>query len=245
MEKMTGTIRLLGRLCLIALALGMAGCGGVDFFPEFKRAATTPDPFSFTSQTGIVISTPVTSNAITVAGLTGATSPISVTGPTGSASKYSINGATATDVAGTVKNGDTVTVTQTSAANQGASNISTLTIGNVNGTFTTTTQFVGTPVFSATSIVNGIPQASATLTSVDTIPGTHVITIKDANNTGNAQFSIREATGVVVTDFTSNTLTVNPLNTRVIVVRNPSPTGNVTTLTIDGVNGFTINIPLL
>ncbi len=235
MEKMTGTIRLLGRLCLIALALGMAGCGGVDFFPEFKRAATTPDPFSFTSQTGVAISTPVTSNAITVSGLTGATSPISVTGPTGSASKYSINGATATDVAGTVKNGDTVTVTQTSAANRGTSTISTLTIGNINGTFTTTTQLVTISTFNAPTQVGGLSQAFATITSIDGIVGTHQISIKDSINSSNAQYSVGDVNGNA-TAFINVNETVANLNGLRVFVRNVPSATTVTTLTIDGVS---------
>lgn len=230
------TFQLAGRLCSIALLFALGGCGGsVDFLPEFKRLPTTPDPFTFTTQTGVATGVEIPSNSITVTGLT-ADAQISVSGTVGSNSKYSINGATATNVAGTVKKDDKVTVTQTSSTALGATSISTLTIGNVNGTFTITTQLVEKPSFTLPAIsANGLAQSFATIHSLDGVPGTHVISIKDHDNTGRAAFAVGDVNGNVATTFFSVQQTIPTLNGLRIFVRNLSSTTNVTTLTIDTV----------
>lgn len=223
---------MLSKLCLIAVLFTLSGCGA-DFFPAYKRLATTPDPFSFTSQSAVALNAPITSNAITVSGLTGATSPISVAGPVGANSQFSVNGGAATSTAATVKNGDQVTVTQTSAGTLGTSTVATLTIGNVNGTFTVTTQFVTISSFSAPTQVGSLAQAFATISSLDGVAGTHAISIKDSLNSSNALYSVGDVNGNP-TVFTNVTQTVPVLNGLRIFVRNlPSTT---TTLTIDGVN---------
>ena len=127
----SGSFRRLPGLAAAGLLFALAGCGNIDWFPKYVRAPTTPDPFSFTGQSGVGIGVTVKSNAITVSGLTGATSPVSITGPTGS--KYAINdaaAANATAAAGTVKNGDTVIVVLPTAATPGTSTTATLTLTN-------------------------------------------------------------------------------------------------------------------
>jgi len=225
---------------LVVLLLVSAGCGGVDWFPEYKRLPTTPDPFTFPAKTGVPLSATVTSDEITVSGLTGDSSPISVIGSTGSGSKYSVNGAAATDASGTVTNGDKVTLSHTSSSALGTVTSSTVTIGNVSGTFFSTTQTVATPAFSAPVRVGLFLQSVATLNSVDGIVGTHVISIGDSlNNT--AEYAMGDDNfnpGV----FTKDQQTIPILNNRRIFVRNlPSATSVTTTLTIDGVP-FTVNL---
>ena len=95
---------------------------------------TTPDAFIFTDQTGVALSTLVTSNEIAVSGINAA-SPISVTG-----GKYSINNAAYVSTAGSVKNGDKVKVQHTSSASYAAKVDTVLTIGGVSDTFTSTTK---------------------------------------------------------------------------------------------------------
>ena len=232
----------IARFLSLALFLAMSGCGGVDFFPAFVRPPTQPDSFSFTSQAGVALSTPITSKSITVAGLTGSgtTSPISITGPAGSNGKYSINGATATDAAGTVQNGDRITVTQTSSSTPGGSVTSTLTIGNINGTFTTTTQLVSVSAFSTPVLSGAFVQAFATLASLDGVVGTHVISIQDSLNDGNASFSIGDVNGNPTT-FSNLTQTISIMNGLRLYVRNLPSATTVTTVTIDGVN-FTVTL---
>ena len=221
----------------------MAGCGDVEWFPEFERLPTTPDRFSFPSKTGTAVSTEVTSDPIAVSGLTADSSPISVTGSVGSNSKYSINSVAATASAGTVKNGDKVTVTHTSSSSLGAATTSTLSIGNVNGTFISTTQLVNTLVFTTPIQIGTSMQAQATVISFDGTIGTHVISIKDSLNSGNALYSISDAS-LNATTFTNVTQTVPVLNGRIIFVRNLRSTvlsPATTTLTINGVD-FTVNL---
>src|SRR5262249_4149520 len=91
-------------------------------------------------QTGVALTTTVTSNTITVSGINAA-APISVTGGT-----YSVNGGTYTSAAGTLNNGDTVSVRLTSASSMSTQTCATLTIGGVNGAFCAAPQ--GTPVSS-------------------------------------------------------------------------------------------------
>lgn len=104
--------------------------GGVsDTFTSTTLDDTIPDSFAFTAQTGVPLSTVITSNTITVAGISAATA-ISIVGGT-----YSINGGAYTAGAGTVNNGDTVTVRQTSSASYSTLTTATLTIGGVSGAF--------------------------------------------------------------------------------------------------------------
>jgi len=94
---------------------------------------TTPDAFTFTPQTDVALSTTLTSNAITVAGID-APSPISITGGT-----YSVNGAAYTQSSGTVRLGNTVRVRVKSSNKRATQVCATLTIGGIAGKFCVTT----------------------------------------------------------------------------------------------------------
>ncbi len=95
-----------------------------------------PDPFTFVDVIGVSVSTPQVSNSITVAGIAGPAS-VSVSGD--ASSEYAVNGGGWTSASGSVNTGDTVQVRHTSAASYGASVATTLTIGGVSDTFTSTT----------------------------------------------------------------------------------------------------------
>ena len=111
--------------------------GGVsDTFSVITKADpidTPPDPFTFTDQTDVALSTVITSNSITVTGIT-STTPISITGGT-----YSINGGPYTSADGTVNPEDTVTVQQTSSESYSTTTDATLIIGGISDTFSVTT----------------------------------------------------------------------------------------------------------
>ncbi|GAB4090824.1 IPTL-CTERM sorting domain-containing protein [Hydrogenophaga soli] len=95
---------------------------------------TTPNAFSFTPQTDVALSTVIASNSVTVSGInTGV--PISVTG-----GEYAINGGAYTATAGTVNNGDTVTVRLTSSASFSTTRLATLTVATQSAVFQVTTQ---------------------------------------------------------------------------------------------------------
>lgn len=231
------SLMLIRKILLSAVVLAMAGCGEIEWFPQYVRSPTTPDQFSFPTKTGVAVNTSVTSDPITVSGLTGDSSPIQISGAVGSNSKYSINNGTAVDTPGTVKNTDTVTVTHTSAAAPGITTTSTLRIGDISGTFSSVTQTITAPVFASATALPGqvITSAPVTITSVDGIAGTHVISIKDDRNSNNALYSLDTESF-----FTNVTQTMPNLNGRLIFLRNTASntSGGVvtTTLTIDGVN---------
>jgi len=97
---------------------------------------TTPDVFTFTDVTNAALSTLQTSNLITISGMsTGASATVTVSGGT-----YSKNGGAYTSSAGTAVNGDTFRVQHTSSANFITATNTTLTVGGVSDTFTSTTQ---------------------------------------------------------------------------------------------------------
>jgi hypothetical protein len=102
-------------------------------FTTTAVADTTPDAFSFTDLSDQVLSTQVESNVITVAGINAAVA-ISVTD-----GEYQINGGAWTIAAGTVTNGQTVKLRHTTNASNGTTTDTTLTIGGVSDTFTSTT----------------------------------------------------------------------------------------------------------
>ncbi len=94
---------------------------------------TTPDPFTFAYQIGDPLNTTETSNPITVSGINSPT-PISISNGT-----YSVNGGAYTSDAGTVNNGDTVTVRVNSSSSPGTMVNATLTVGGVSGVFSVIT----------------------------------------------------------------------------------------------------------
>lgn len=95
---------------------------------------TVPNPFSFPSVSGVATGTEQISDPVTIAGINGA-APISVSGGT-----YKINSAPGfTSTAGTVSAGDIVRVRHVSGAGPNGTKTTTLTIGGVKGTFSSTT----------------------------------------------------------------------------------------------------------
>lgn len=130
-------------------------------------ADTTPDAFSFTSQTGVNASAQVTSNTVTITGInTGA--PVTVSG-----GEHSItcNG-TFTSASGTIQPNQSVCVRHTTSGSFSTSTTTTLTIGGVDGTFTSTTRAADTTpnAFSFTSQTGVAPSAVVTSNAV-TISG--------------------------------------------------------------------------
>lgn len=226
------------RIAAVALlALFLHGCGEIEWFPGYVRLPTTPDLFSFEAQTGKDVGESVTSAPITVSGLTADSSPISITGSLESDSKYSIGSGTATSAAGTVKNGDIVTVTHKASSVLGTPTTSTLTIGTVSANFVSTTKSVDTPSFTGLVEVGTYKRTYAIITSFDGAPGTHVVSIEDAPVTGNAQFSVTDNVDEPG-NFSSVTQTITFLNGKRLWVRNlvvNVDAGVKTTVTIDGI----------
>ncbi len=136
-----------------------------------KRSAssdTTPDQFSFTDVTDRTINTLQTSNTITIAGINASTA-VSVSGGT-----YSKNGGSYVSSAGTCVDGDTFAVRHTSSGSYNTAVNTTLTVGGVTDTFTSTTGAApdGTPdAFTFTDDLSGVPLSSTRTSNTITIAG--------------------------------------------------------------------------
>lgn len=104
---------------------------------------TIPDTFSFADQTGVDLSATIISNPIAISGIN-APAGISVSG-----GEYSVNSGAFTSAAGTVNNGDSVQVRHTSSAQPETTVGTTLTIGGVSDTFSSTTIKASTNTVSA------------------------------------------------------------------------------------------------
>lgn len=103
-------------------------------FRQSNAVDTTPNSFTFTDQTNVALSTEIVSNVITISGINAAADINIIDG------EYSINGGAYTNADGTVSNGNTVTVKHTSSDQNGADTDTTLTIGGISDTFTSTTK---------------------------------------------------------------------------------------------------------
>lgn len=106
-------------------AAGGATAGALD---------TVPDPFAFAAQGGVPPSTPVTSAAVEIRGLTGA-APVTVVDGSHSIGCTGVF----TSAAGSVSDGQRVCVRHTSAARASVTTTTVLTVGGVSAEFRSTT----------------------------------------------------------------------------------------------------------
>ena len=125
-----GGFRARTNFILFLIALTLSACGGGVDSPEDD---TSPDAFSFTDQADVALSSFISSNSITVADINTAAA-ISVSG-----GEYSIDGGAFTSTAGTVSNGQSIMVRQTSSSSFSTLSDAILTIGGVADTFSVTT----------------------------------------------------------------------------------------------------------
>jgi len=107
----------------------------------FDRCDTTPDPFSFTSQTGVTPGAVATSNSVTISGINGP-AQISVTG-----GEYSIGCGSASfrSTDSMISNSDTVCVRHTASSAFSTDRVTTLVVGGVSGEFTSRTKAAPPP----------------------------------------------------------------------------------------------------
>ena len=138
----------------ILAAMSLLGCGGGGGGGG-ATADTTPNVFTFVDQNNVALATEITSAPVTISGIDAAAA-ISVTGGT-----YSIGcGATFTSAAGTISNNQTVCVRDTSAATTSTATNTTLTVGGVADTFTST-------AFSVFTVSGTITAASGSVADSD------------------------------------------------------------------------------
>ena len=114
--------------------------GGVSasFTSTTEAADTVPDAFAFGSASNVARNAPIDSAAVTVAGIN---APATISVSNGS---YSVDGAAFTSAPGTVTAGQQVRVRHTSASGFSTSTSTTLTIGGVSASFTSTTEAADT-----------------------------------------------------------------------------------------------------
>jgi hypothetical protein len=119
------------------LIVGGAPRGG-GFSVTTLACDSAPDPFGFDSQLNKVLNATAQSNTITVSGInTGAT--VTISGAASSAYSIGCTGDNWTNEQGTIFNTNTICVRHTTAGTVSTQTVTTLTIGGVAGTFTTTT----------------------------------------------------------------------------------------------------------
>jgi hypothetical protein len=192
--------------------------------PEEGTADTTPQPFSFIDQTDVARSTVMTSNTITVSGISAAAA-ITVT-----SGEYSVNGGGYTANAGTVENGDAVTVRHTSSDSFSTVTNTELDIGGVTDTFSSTTAGESTTP-DAFSFTDQTDVARSTVITSNTITVSGINSAAAISVTG-GEYSINSG------GYTVNAGTVE--NGDTVTVRHTSSdslsTATNTTLTIDSVN---------
>jgi hypothetical protein len=202
----------------------------MDVVAAYRTASSndsTPDQFTFTDQTGVALSTVITSDTITVTGINTAAN-ISITG-----GEYSINSGSYTSSSGTVNNGNTVTVRQTSSGSYSTKTNATLTIGGISDTFSVTTLDDPSP----DSIPAQFTFTDRTNVTLSTVITSNTITITGINTAANISITGGEYS-VNGGSYTSSSGTVNNGNT--VTVRQTS-SGSYSTktdaiLTIGGVS---------
>ncbi|MEM6730006.1 MAG: hypothetical protein AAF658_00535 [Myxococcota bacterium] len=128
----------LKRFWMHTLCFVLIGCGGSDSSVGGDSSGSgssdaTPDDFVFVDQSDVALGEVITSNTVSITGINTSAS-ISVTD-----GEYSIDGGAFTSAAGTINNNQTVAVRHTSSASINTSTNTTLSVGNVSDTFTSTT----------------------------------------------------------------------------------------------------------
>ncbi len=194
-------------------------------------ADTVPDGYSFTDQTDVAPGTAVTSNTVTVTGLTGA-APIAVEN-----GMYSIGCDPLRFVSsnGFITDGQTICVQHVASSQFNTTTRTTLAIGGVTDTFSSTTATADTtPNAFAFPAVSGVTPGSTVVSTAVVISGINAPTPVSVVT---GEFSIGCVTG-----WTSAPGTILPGHT--ICVRHTAATqassSVTTTLTIGGVSsGFT------
>lgn len=208
---------------------------------------TTPDPFPFTAQTGVALSTLVESNTIEITGID-SPAPISIAG-----GEYSIGcTGTFTDAEGTVVSGDTVCVQQTSSGSYFTKTTATLTIGGVSEDFEVTTLLSHT-----VQVVPSGTVSAGTSVGITSAPGDVACDWNGSAATGTCTSSaIGEGSQVVLTAVlpagttigwgtgcdtaTATTCTINSLTSDMTISPVTTAQTFMITATGAGVNGGTI-----
>ena len=129
---------LLGAISLVACG-GGGSSGGKSSSSSSVASDTTPNAFTFTASTEAQTSTNITSPAVTISDIDAAAS-VSING-----GEYSIGGGAFTSAAGSISNGQTLTVRITTSDKTNTPKEATVTVGGVSAKFVVTTAADVTP----------------------------------------------------------------------------------------------------
>ena len=196
-----------------------------DFVSTTVPPDTTPDAFSFSAQTDVALNSEVTSNAVTISGIN-TTTAISISG----GGQYAIDSDAYTTEAGTISNGQTVTVRHTASNTPGTNTTTILTVGDATGDFVSTTVPPDTT-----------PDAFSFSAQTDVAPSSEVtsnpITVSGINTAATIVVSAGSQYAIDGGAYTSEAGTIE--NGQTVVVRHDSAntlgTDTTTTLTVGGV----------
>lgn len=203
----------------------LAGCGGGGGGGSSSSSSggnpppdTTPNGFTFTAQTGMMPSTVVTSDEITITGINSGAA-ITVTG-----GEYSIDGGAYTGAAGTINNNQRIRVRFTASAQFSTQSSASVSVGGVTGTFNATTVAADTTPaaftfeYGADGVRNDwVTSGSVTITDINTATPVSI---------ANGEYSI--AGGA----FTSAAGTITSGQSIVVRVRASANYSRVTTATL-------------
>jgi hypothetical protein len=137
----------IGQLQVVVFGDPTGSVGAANVEIDYIRVSidytdATPNAFSFTDVTSQALSSVITSDTITVAGISAAAA-VSLSG-TGASKEWRKNGGAWGSGAGTVVNGDTVQLRQTSSGSNNTATTVICTIGGVSDTWSVTTLAVDT-----------------------------------------------------------------------------------------------------
>ena len=204
--------------------LTIGGVNGTFNTTTLAASSSTPNAFSFASATNVNPSTVQTSAAINITGTTIAAA-ISV-----SNGSYSINGGAFVTTAGSINPTDTVQARNTASAAYSTNNVTTVTIGGVAGTFTSTTRApnLNPTQFTFTDVTGAAVSTVFTSNTVTmaALEGVATVTLALSGGTSH-QLNINGA------GFVAYTVPVSISNGQTLAVRMTSPssisqTGNIT-----------------
>lgn len=164
---------------LVVMADAIGSPALATFSATVLEGDTTPDPFAFTPQVNVGISSTVTSNSITISGIT-APAAISIADGT-----YSIDGGPFTASPGTIRNGQSVVVRLIAPATYASTLTAILTIGGAVAGFNVTT---GLQVINAAPYFPLFPGSSWTVSrngaAGHTVTATDALAINGVSTTG-------------------------------------------------------------
>ena len=220
----TASKRIYKLLTAVGLIAALTACGGGGG----DNKDSTPDAFSFPAVPNVEVSTEVSSAAVSVTGIN-QTVAISITGGT-----YSVGGGAFTSAAGTVSNGQSVTVKVTSSATTNTAAEAVLTIGGVTGNFKVTTKLDVTPDnFSFSPATEVVPNAVSTSAPITVAGIDTAVPIIISGTATKAEYSINDAPYTAAPGTVSKNQTVKVRGTAAAT----TTTSSNVVLTIGGVSG--------